>query len=277
MTYRWTEGQNRQLIRLVQERPCLWYKNDPAHSNKQVKDASWADIDSQLGTDGAYRRFKSLRDDFTRFTKGTRKEYTYAGDLAFLRGEIGHRSSNNRSRSSSRTRAKRSSNNNSLPADTTIELLDESDEESVGLYEGEDQQDQQEVLQQPINNTRNSLRITHIPSSLFAHQQQQLFGNYNFQEVAAAAQAASMAKDESQDRSDGAKRPRIDTPCSSAQDSIDWQAPVDNSTISREDYQYCKTIISAMSPLPAAKQRKLKSQIYNLITEAVNNYEAERY
>ena len=95
MTIRWTEAQNKCLIQLVKERTCLWLKSDPMHSSKKARDDSWLEIDQLLGTEGACRRFKSLRDDFTRWTKGTRKEYAYWEEMSFLKEQIGTR---NRSR-----------------------------------------------------------------------------------------------------------------------------------------------------------------------------------
>ena len=271
MTIRWTEAQNKCLIQLVKERTCLWLKSDPMHSSKKARDDSWLEIDQLLGTEGACRRFKSLRDDFTRWTKGTRKEYAYWEEMSFLKEQIGTR---NRSRMK----------NASLPSDTTIELLDESDQ-SDGLYE-EDLDDElgEEASQNSQSFVNRHLFIPNTSQDLvlppetakrprlsapLATTRNSPLNNLNSLTTAVATTSST---------STSSALTIITAPSRvQAEPTTDWQAPVDNTTVSREDYQYCKTIISAMSTLPKARQRKLKSQIYNLITDAVNAYEEEQF
>lgn len=234
---RWTETQNRLLIQLVKERPLLWCKTDPENHNREFKEAVWHEIDDKLGTSGASRRFKSLRDDFTRYNKGTRKDYLYAGDLQFLQTDGGLRTSR---------RAKNSLTK--LEAETTIELLDESDQDHS---EGEAPPDH--LIQEPLD-------LEAFMGDVIEEEQVE----------------APMHE---------IKRARLDqwtpmtvfndTTTNSSSATTDWQMPVDNTQISREDFQYCKTIISAMSSLPRARIRKLKSNIYNMIVETVNEYEDE--
>lgn len=256
MAFRWSEGQNKLLIKLVEERPCLWQKNDPEHGDKNIKAASWLQIDTLLGTQGACRRFRSIRDDYTRWTKGTRKGFGYADDMAFLHGQIGHRTINNKNNNISMGSYTQQLMN--ATATTTIELLDESDV-SDGLYDEDD--DNQLLEEEPQSKVHNS----YSQSSMGYLDDPAPVVHNNGQYV---------------EPPETAKRPRMDTP-SSGQDSStttpasDWQAPVDHSTLTAEEYQYCKTIISAMSGLPKARKRKLQSRIYNLITEDVNRYEAE--
>lgn len=278
MAYRWSEGQNKLLIKLVEERPCLWQKNDPAHGDKNIKEANWEQIDQLLGTNGACRRFRSIRDDYTRWTKGTRKGFCYAADMHFIQGQIGHRSTTNNNNTNKRNSNTRSQTNTSA---ATIELLDESTV-SDGLYEDDDDdveegQLQGEVQSQPHppppapqqqQQVVDSKAFVHTIHPNHSHPFSQLGIGY-LDETAENGSPGMYLEPEPET----AKRPRFDTP-SSAQDSTDWQAPVDNTILTQEDYQYCKTIISAMSSLPKARQRKLKSRIYNLITDDVNNYEA---
>lgn len=282
MAYRWSEGQNKLLIKLVEERPCLWQKNDPEHGDKNIKEANWEQIDQLLGTNGACRRFRSIRDDYTRWTKGTRKGFCYAADMHFIQGQIGHRSTTNNNNSN-----KRKSNSNTRSqtntSAATIELLDESTI-SDGLYEDDDDDDVEEGQLQGVAQNQQ-----HPPQPPPHPQQQQLVDSKAFVHTIHPNHSHPFSQlgigylDETAENGspgmylepepETAKRPRFDTP-SSAQDSTDWQAPVDNTILTQEDYQYCKTIISAMSSLPKARQRKLKSRIYNLITDDVNNYEA---
>lgn len=263
MAHRWTEAQNRLLIRLVMERPCLWQKNNPDYQVKQLKDASWKEIDKVLGTNGACRRFKSLRDDFTRYSKGTRRDYNYTEDMSFLRSEIGHRNNNHHSSSRSRSTVHlRNHQTGRAPslADTTIELLDESDE-SDGLYE--------EVCEDEPQPT-DTHSTDHLPPPTLP------MANYFIPKanpVELTANNNNNNRHHTNSTQDTAQSPRTVVLDGG---STDWQAPVDSSTISREDYQYCKTIISAMSVLPKARQRALKSQIYHLVVETCNSFEADQ-
>lgn len=248
------------LIRLVMERPCLWQKSNPDYQVKQLKDASWKDIDKLLGTNGACRRFKSLRDDFTRFSKGTRRDYNYIEDMSFLRSEIGHRNNNHHSRIRSTVHLRNHAGSSPL-ADTTIELLDESDE-SDGLYE--------EVVDEDSQPTDTSSAVVHLPPLTLP------MANYFIPKVNPVEPINKQQTNLTVTPQERAKRPGKALSVVLDGGGTDWQAPVDSSTISREDYQYCKTIISAMSVLPKARQRALKSQIYHLVVETCNNFEANQ-
>lgn len=259
MAYRWSEAQNRLLIRLVKERPCLWNKSDPERSNKQARDANWEEIDTMLGTLGANRRFKSLRDDYTRWTKGTRKEYNYADDMSFLQDEIGHRNG-------AITKRKER-----LLLDTTIEVLDESDE-SQGLCD-----EQQSSSNVSLQLNPSQMFPYHQMASYFQPPAVDEYQLENPQTSATTITTAPGSSSSSLGLSSRSKRPRIETKKPDAPspnpELAYWQAPVDETNISREDFEYCKAIIGAMSPLPTSMRRKLKAQIYHLITETVNKYE----
>lgn len=79
------------VIKLVQERPCLWQKSHAEFKNKIAKERAWREVD-QLSETNSWRKFSVLRAQYTRWKNGERREFEFRDLMDFMRNEITLRS-----------------------------------------------------------------------------------------------------------------------------------------------------------------------------------------
>lgn len=263
MAGRWSGEQCQQLINLVATRPFLWLKKDPEYMNKPLRATAWQQIEAMMQTEAgeSQQKFKSLRDEYARYIKGTRKGFHFANEMGFLRSEIIPRSSG----------AKR----HRTMYDHSQYVRDDSDDVSDGLVEEVELETE----------TENSRTQELGQNQLYSHCYLSLDGSQVVEEEEEkpifVPEAPSVPQIVSPTPTNPSLLKPAPAPPSNLTSSVltetttttEWTVPGDDFIISSEDYHFCNTILRTMNDLPKHRKRKLQVKIFQMVVDDVTDYE----
>lgn len=228
----------------------MWHKKDPEYLNKNVRVSAWERIETimRTGNGESQQKFKSLRDEYARVIKGTRKGFQFTNDMNFLRGEIVPRTS--------------------VGKRMRLELnRDDSDDVSDGLVEDD--------TASSVNSRTHPIADNNLYSNCFLSMDDTQ-GEEEEEELVDFGREHSFVPESTSSSSLPVKitLPTTITPLNSGSESTtDWAAPGDNFKITSEDYHFCNTILRTMSDLPKHKKRRLQVKIFKLVVDDVAEYE----
>lgn len=253
MAGRWSEEQCRKLINLVGGVPCLWHKKDSEYLNKSVRVSVWERIETEMRTENgeSQQKFKSLRDEYARVIKGTRKGFPFTKDMLFLRGEI----------------VPRTSVGKRMRLELNQQSRDDSDEVSDGLVEDDTASSvnsRTHRIADNINNLYSNCFLSMEDTQADEEEEVDLGREISFVPETASSSLLPVK----------ISLPTTIAPLPSGSESTtEWTAPQDNFAITSEDYHFCNTILRTMNDLPKHLKRKLQVKIFKMVVDDVAEYD----